>query len=330
MIGSSVSIDSNISLIGLIGNNSSTSQQSRGYVLIIEKSTSLNEWMISSYLNTNLLESNGISSIGSIGRSVSIDNGIALIGMICDDISMTSCSRGRSFILSKSTNTSMNSNNDSSFYNNHNIPLMNGWMIEGSLMNPDTRENDLYGYRVSNRNGMMIVSSLNFKIYGENETIGSVYIYKRESMNNNNNTNNISISFLMQSSPSSNELDRNSSFGMSLMISNGIALIGCPSSDSITNIDTGGFVLIGGWNDFDFDGIDIDGNECDNCPLISNDDQSDIDFDGIGDLCDPCMIDPTTNDIDNDGFIDGCDNCPNDFNPNQEIFVCNPCILRSK
>ncbi len=114
------------------------------------------------------------------------------------------------------------------------------------------------------------------------------------------------------------------------MISNNIALIGSPLSDSQSMIDTGGFVLIGGWNDFDSDLIDIIGTECDNCPLISNNDQSDIDFDGIGDLCDPCMNDGFNIDTDNDGFIDGCDNCPNDFNPNQEIFACNPCILKSK
>ena len=46
----------------------------------------------------------------------------------------------------------------------------------------------------------------------------------------------------------------------------------------------------------------------DNCPLISNPDQSDINSDGIGDMC---------SDIDNDGIIDAEDNCPTNYNPYQ-------------
>ena len=43
-------------------------------------------------------------------------------------------------------------------------------------------------------------------------------------------------------------------------------------------------------------------DEDDNCPDVSNTNQSDIDGDGIGDVCD--------DDIDGDGIINTEDNCP--------------------
>lgn len=61
----------------------------------------------------------------------------------------------------------------------------------------------------------------------------------------------------------------------------------------------------------------------DNCPSISNTDQSDIDSDAIGDVCDP--------DDDNDGIADAQDNCPAVANADQTDFdrdgagdVCDP------
>lgn len=47
----------------------------------------------------------------------------------------------------------------------------------------------------------------------------------------------------------------------------------------------------------------------DNCPFISNPNQSDLNGDGIGDVC---------SDLDDDGLIDGIDNCPFSANPNQQ------------
>lgn len=61
------------------------------------------------------------------------------------------------------------------------------------------------------------------------------------------------------------------------------------------------------------------GNACDNCPSVSNQDQADTDGDGIGNACDNCPNVANTNQLDSDGDGKGnvCDNCPNVSNANQ-------------
>lgn len=59
--------------------------------------------------------------------------------------------------------------------------------------------------------------------------------------------------------------------------------------------------------DSDTDGTN---DNLDNCPVDSNSDQSDIDQDGLGNVCD--------DDDDNDGVADLLDNCPEVSNPGQE------------
>lgn len=53
---------------------------------------------------------------------------------------------------------------------------------------------------------------------------------------------------------------------------------------------------------------------CDNCPLVSNPDQTDTDGDLSGDLCDSSIC-PNR---DGDQFCDEVDNCPDVFNPSQD------------
>ena len=66
----------------------------------------------------------------------------------------------------------------------------------------------------------------------------------------------------------------------------------------------------GGGDDSDGDGID---DENDNCPNVSNPNQTDSDGDGVGDACDST----NGNDTDGDGIDNDDDNCPNVSNPNQ-------------
>jgi len=82
--------------------------------------------------------------------------------------------------------------------------------------------------------------------------------------------------------------------------------------------------------------VDCDdaGDECDNCPLVFND-QTNSDPDALGDACDNCPLDdnPTQSDVDADAFGDACDNCMMDFNPGQEDWdedavgdLCDNCL----
>lgn len=61
--------------------------------------------------------------------------------------------------------------------------------------------------------------------------------------------------------------------------------------------------------DMDSDGLT---DNCDNCPLAANINQTDADADGYGDACDTCPVDfnPDQSDGDGDGFGDLCDPCP--------------------
>ncbi|MDQ3678473.1 MAG: PxKF domain-containing protein [Actinomycetota bacterium] len=81
----------------------------------------------------------------------------------------------------------------------------------------------------------------------------------------------------------------------------------CPnvSNADQSDIDDDG---IGDVCDSDRDG-DGDANGNDNCPNVSNADQADLDGDGIGDVCDP--------DRDGDGDANGNDNCPDVANADQ-------------
>ncbi|MDJ0759504.1 MAG: thrombospondin type 3 repeat-containing protein, partial [Woeseiaceae bacterium] len=90
---------------------------------------------------------------------------------------------------------------------------------------------------------------------------------------------------------------------------------GAPDIDINGYFGDGGFVryYYGGGGesqaDSDNDGV---ADSLDNCPADANTNQSDIDGDGLGDVCD--------DDIDGDGFPNGVDNCPLFASSNQDDF----------
>lgn len=100
--------------------------------------------------------------------------------------------------------------------------------------------------------------------------------------------------------------------------------VACYGGDSVAFVD---------FSDFDDDGIPY---LWDNCPDVANADQSDVDWDTFGDVCDECT------DTDGDGLGDPgyaantcpTDNCPDIANPGQRDFDgdgvgndCDNCFL---
>lgn len=102
------------------------------------------------------------------------------------------------------------------------------------------------------------------------------------------------------------------------------------SDCSSINGDFHGYNTVCDQNNDDEDSIV---NTCDNCPDVQNQEQEDLDGDGVGDACDPDLDgDGYPNEADNcphvdnldqydtdeDGWGDACDNCPTMPNPFQE------------
>ena len=81
-----------------------------------------------------------------------------------------------------------------------------------------------------------------------------------------------------------------------------------------------GYTCTGGFCALDCEGLDADSDavcdDIDNCPSVSNVEQTNSDTDSLGDACDACDFDPD-NDVDSDQVCGDIDNCPNDSNTSQ-------------
>lgn len=84
-----------------------------------------------------------------------------------------------------------------------------------------------------------------------------------------------------------------------------------------TNVQVNYICQSGSTNDTDGDTIL---NQNDNCPLIANVDQKNVDNDSFGDVCDtqPLIPNTTQEDKDKDGIADATDNCPDYPNASQK------------
>ncbi len=67
----------------------------------------------------------------------------------------------------------------------------------------------------------------------------------------------------------------------------------------------------------------------DNCPDVSNADQSEVDGDGVGTVCDNCpdVLNPDQSDVDSDDVGDVCDNCPTFANSDQGTVLFGQTVL---
>jgi hypothetical protein len=166
----------------------------------------------------------------------------------------------------------------------------------------------LFGFSVAISGDTVVVGAL-FDDIGANTDQGSAYVFVKPV---GGWAGNLTESAKLTASDGAG----GDSFGFSVAISGDTVVVGALDRIGV-NADQGSAYVFGVL-DSDNDGDGVPDN-VDNCPDVSNPDQTDTDGDGLGDACDNCptAANPEQADADGDGVGDACDNCPTVANPDQ-------------
>ncbi len=227
------------------------------------------------------------------GYSVSLSGNTALIGAPNYDAVDGSSGRGAAFVFGYTGSS---------------------WVEQQTLSAPDGAPNDALGRSVSVSGALAIVGAPYHATNGY--ASGAAYVY----------TLNGSVWSVFDQLSASDAM-ASDFFGEAVAVSGHTAIVGARSNDDVVLGFNVGSVYIFE-TDRDGDGL-VD--SVDNCPDVFNADQSDLDADGFGNVCDVCPIDEL-NDVDGDGLCGNVDNCPNLSNVDQANGdgdmlgdVCDPC-----
>ncbi len=134
--------------------------------------------------------------------------------------------------------------------------------------NPTPEKKDLFGYQGSISGNNVLISAINDDTGATNS--GIVYLYDATTGN------------LLKTYPNPTP-DPNDNFGTIVSMFNNIVLIGSPGDNTGAPGAGAAYLLFEPTTDTDLDGIP---DVLDNCDIIINPGQEDIDNDGIGDRCD--------------------------------------------
>lgn len=172
------------------------------------------------------------------------------------------------------------------------------WTHEAVLIPSDGMTRDFFGISVALESDIAVIGSY-FHDSGLGSMSGAAYLFKRDAAGNWSEEDKLTGS----------DTHTEDFFGLSVALDDSRVVAGAILHDD--NGGQSGAAYIFALGDIDTDGDGID-DASDNCPATVNPEQTDNDFDGVGDACDA--------DDDNDGVDDNQDNCSLIANADQSDF----------